>query len=451
MIEIRFTIKGEKDEKTFFPTLGNDGIPTGLRSVDSSYVLAILEEKGKFILADFSSVEEPEDVIRERMLGFSQEWMESQESGFDEESDAGESNLLKMDYGPDDIFVENKPFSLKQLMDLIDNEDIELSPTFQRNFIWDKTRQSKLIESILLGLPLPALYLSQYNDGRLTIVDGVQRISTIRKFLRNELVLSNLEYLKECNGKRWNQLSTVLSQLRIRKFDQTQILCFVIDYRSPQRLKYDLFRRLNTGGKPLNNQEIRNCLSRVPVQETLRNMAQSNEFIKATDKSVRDTRMEASEMALRFMYFYDQYSESSPTGEYNGDMDNTLDGYVELLNNRVDFKEYVEKYKRSLVAAYSLFGEQTFRKVYPQNYRVHRSPINKLLLLTETVLLAKFEEQYKQKISQDIKLVDELTALMQTNQEFFNAITWSTNSKSNINIAFSTIKRDLFDKYLLTK
>ena len=93
--------------------------------------------------------------------------------------------------------------------------------------------------------------------------------------------MSNLEYLEECNGKTFKQLSEVLSALRIRRFSQTQIMCFVIDYRSPNKLKYDLFRRLNTGGKPLNNQEIRNCLSRPPLQKALKEMVNSEQFKKS--------------------------------------------------------------------------------------------------------------------------------------------------------------------------
>src|SRR4030095_7969602 len=123
--------------------------------------------------------------------------------------------------------VENKPFSLRQILDLIESGDIELTPDFQRNFIWDKTRQSRLIESILLGLPLPSIYLSQYEDGRLTVVDGLQRLSTLRSFLKNDLSLSNLEYLTDCNNKTYLELDKVLSPLRIRRFTQTQVMCFV--------------------------------------------------------------------------------------------------------------------------------------------------------------------------------------------------------------------------------
>ncbi len=444
---VRFTPKGANTEKEFF-LITNEKDEKVLRASDESMDIPLQLDNGMYIFINNNLVSEDDDVIRERMLGLSQELMESRESGFEEESDS-EDNLTLRNYGPDDIFVENKPFSLKQLMDLVDGGDIELSPTFQRNFIWDKTRQSRLIESILLGLPLPSLYLSQYNDGRLTIVDGVQRISTIRNFLQDKLVLSNLEYLTNCNGKKWSQMSQVLSQLQLRRFGQTQILCFVIDYRSPQRLKYDLFRRLNTGGKPLNNQEIRNCLSRVHVQTVLHKMAHSKAFINATGRSVRDLRMEASEAALRFIYFYDQYSISSPTGLYNGNMEDTLDSIVEELNMRSDLEKYVSIYTQSLEMAYQLFGDQAFRKVFPSGQRTRKSQVNKLLLLAETVLLAKNADNYKTDRIEGISLVQPMIDLIDSDRDFFNAITWSTNSKANIDFAMCVLKEKLFDKYLL--
>ncbi|MBK6785395.1 MAG: hypothetical protein IPG79_17810 [Saprospiraceae bacterium] len=111
-------------------------------------------------------------------------------------------------------------------------------------------------------------------------------------------------------------------------------MCFVIDYRSPSQLKFDLFRRLNTGGKPLNNQEIRNCLSRPTVQNVLKDMVELESFGNATDWSVKDTRMEAREAALRFIYFNEQYKLSNPVGNYNGDMETTPDNFIDELNKR---------------------------------------------------------------------------------------------------------------------
>lgn len=449
MAEVRFKIKGQEQETVFSPIVGED---------NKLYLFAKTQEGGRkielfqdedtkvFYLKDDSIFEESADVIEERLLGLSEEWMNEQAQGF--ESEVKEEEKPQPGYGPDDIFVENKPFSLKQINDLIDERDIELSPDFQRNFIWDNTRQSRLIESIFLGLPLPSIYLSQYKDGRLTIVDGLQRIMTIRRFLRNELRLNNLEYIQECNGKTYNQLKEVFSPLRLRRFGQTQIMCFVIDYRSPNKLKFDLFRRLNTGGKPLNNQEIRNCLSRTALRQTLKEMVGSEAFALATDHSVKDSRMEAQEAALRFICFYQNYNEATdPFPFYSGNMEETLDAAVETLNESNDVAQFIPVYDQALKDAFSLFGNQTFRKVYADQSR--RTPVNKLLMLSVCIILAKYEPIYRNRIDRGVDLTPCLSELIDTDSDLFNALTWSTNAKWNIEYVFKTLKVKLFDRYLI--
>lgn len=459
MAEIRLTILGNDKESSFALSTIRDGSKE-LYCVDNSSNMRFKIKEGGQLDSivtwsleedDYKNIEEPKNVVEERLLGLQAEWLENVAQGFESESGAAINSITLNDLKADDIFIELKPFSLKQIKDLIDSEDLEMSPSFQRNFIWDKTRQSRLIESIFMGLPLPSCYLSQYRDGLLTVVDGLQRLSTIHRFLRNELRLTNLEYLKDCEGKNYEELKLSLSPLRIRKFGQVQIMCFVIDYRSPSRLKYDLFRRLNTGGKPLNSQEIRNCLSRKPLQDALRQMVGSDEFKKATTSSLRDDRMDAQEAALRFMYFYDQYSTDNPIGVYDGNMDNTLNDYVDTLNQRTDFTNYIENFKTAMNNAEYLFGDKAFRKVSSDS-QSRRGPINKLLFIAVSVLLAKHKNEYainnvayKELVAPMITLIEDIDR-----PDFFNAITWSTNSRANIKTAISILKTDLLDKYLLS-
>ena len=449
MAEVRFKIKGQEQETVFSPVVDGDGqvylygkAPGG---EERKFLLEKNLETNIFQLKEKDSFDETPEVIEERLLGLSEEWMSEQAQGF--ESETKDDETPQPGYGPDDIFVENKPFSLKQLYDLIEDGDIEISPDFQRNFIWDDTRQSRLIESILLGLPLPSIYLSQYKDGRLTIVDGLQRIMTIRRFLKDKLRLNNLEYLTECNGKIYSQLKEVFSPLRLRRFGQTQIMCFVIDYRSPNKLKFDLFRRLNTGGKPLNNQEIRNCLSRPELRKVLKLMVGTPAFRDATGGSVKDSRMEAQEAALRFLCFYHQYNKSEDVYFYSGNMEDTLDNAVELFNEFSDLQEILPVYEQVMKDAFTLFGNQAFRKVYAD--QVRRSPVNKLLMLAVCVILAKYSSQYRAKICEGVNLTSALMVLLEEDSVLFNALTWSTNSKWNVQYTFRKLKQELFDKYLL--
>lgn len=446
LLEARFTVQGT-DTEIPFTIIEDDNSSVYLYSIfnGNEYKFQLENTDGLLRLIQNNPFEEPNEIVDERLTGLSSDWIESKAQGFDSTIDF--EQVKQPGYGPDDIFVENKPFSLRQILDLIESEDIELSPDFQRNFIWDKTRQSRLIESILLGLPLPSIYLSQYEDGRLTVVDGLQRLSTIRAFLNGELKLTNLEYLVECNGYYFKELEAVLSPLRLRRFTQTQIMCFVIDYRSPSKLKFDLFRRLNTGGKPLNNQEIRNCLSRPEVQQVLKDMVNLSSFGEATANSVKDSRMDAREAALRFLYFVEQYSPNldNPTGEYNGDMENTLDDFIDELNSRDinELRNVIPVYDRGLKNAFHLFENYCFRKVTTETVNGRRTPVNKLLMLSFSVLLSKYNHSTIINKCGVGELLEPLANFITNNEEVFRAITWGTNGRWNLTVCFNYFGRFL--------
>lgn len=444
-LEVNFTLKGEVNETTFaLQERDGEFYLKGISALSGTKEFKIVRgDNNVFYIAE-PDFEESADIIEERMVGLSEEWIGANVQGFD--SSAEEINIPKdPGYGPQDIFVEPKNFTLIQLVEMANDGDLEIAPRFQRNFIWDRTRKSRLIESIFLGLPLPTIYLSQYPDGRLTIVDGLQRINTIKEFWEDKFSLSNMEYFDFFNGQKKSELN--LSSLLLRRFKQTVITCFVIDYRSPSRLKYDLFRRLNTGGKVLNDQEIRNCLARTPLQDTLYQMVNSDEFKKATCGSVKDTRMAAQESALRFIYFYDQYSENNYIGNYDGDMKSALDSCVEELNEKTEqeLSIYVDAYKKSMNLSYQLFGEYAFRKVFPGYDRNRKSSINKSMMLAISVLLAKYAEHDH---IHGLYLTDHLAELIDNDIYLNDAISWSTTSKKNIQYVFDTLKHNLIDRFL---
>jgi uncharacterized protein with ParB-like and HNH nuclease domain len=135
---------------------------------------------------------------------------------------------------------------------MVKEGDLELAPDFQRKKVWGPVQKSRLIESILLRIPLPAFYFSSDEQGLLQVVDGLQRLSTINDFVNGKFVLNGLEYLqKDVGGKRFETLPANWS----RRVYSTQIIANVVDPQTPDQVKFDIFKRINTGGSPLNAQE----------------------------------------------------------------------------------------------------------------------------------------------------------------------------------------------------
>lgn len=349
-------------------------------------------------------------------------------------------------YDPKLIRVDTRPFSIHQVYEMIQAGDIDLSPDFQREFVWlDITRKSRLIESLLLRIPLPVFYFAQDEEGKFKVVDGVQRLTVIQDFLSNKFRLRNLEYLKECEGKWFKNPhrdpKESLEQIYVRRIEQTQLFLNIIDPQTPERVKYDIFRRINTGGKSLNAQEIRNCLEKPATREFIKGLARSEEFLDATRHSISSTRMADNEIVLRFIAFYLMDNKLYGQTPYKGDMDSYLDSTVELLNKQPP--EAFEPIKSHFIAAmknaYHLFGNQAFRKA---------SYINKALFLSWSRILCdmSFRELEEKKIGQ--KLLQALKTEIEVNDKYSRALSMATNDVRNVELSFVTAKK-LLEKVLI--
>jgi len=204
---------------------------------------------------------------------------------------------------PEDIRVTTKQFSLRNILDQIDEGDIELAPDFQRNTAWKSRQKSRLIESVLLQIPLPAFYFAEDNNGMMRVVDGLQRLSTIHDYARGDQAafrLRDLEYLKSAESLLFTDLPPAFQ----RRIHNAQIVVHVIDPKTPPGVKYDIFKRINTGGTPLNSQEIRHCMSKTRSRDFLKHCTQAPEFDAATGGSFRDhIRMADREVVLRYCAF----------------------------------------------------------------------------------------------------------------------------------------------------
>jgi hypothetical protein len=347
-------------------------------------------------------------------------------------------------YDPDKIKVRSDKIAVSILSKMIDNESIDLNPDFQRNLVWNSFQKSRLIESILLRIPLPMLYFAEDNEGNLSVVDGLQRISTIKEFMDNKFQLRDLQYLNDsCEGRYYETKGNKkgLDTKYLKWFDLTSISANIIDPSSPPKVKYDIFRRINTGGRPLNNQEIRNCLMGKGLREALKGMAALEEFKSATDKSIRNTRMEDQEVALRYLYFYQLYEKSKNIDEYNGYMELVLDEYTDnnIKNSAQHFNKYILKFSNSMKNAEYLIGRKyAFRKIQTKDIQPdsHKQLINKALFVCCAVLLADYDNEIVIERNAANSLTNLIAKKIEDDRQLIYYLSYGTNGKANLLYTF---------------
>lgn len=426
-------LTGKKDGNGHFVWISQN-IPFHLEIVTDEEIKKIIK------LEKAESIKESSEEIKQKFLDAVFEYkinrLIMEEDGFDDAEEGEEENAINP-YDPKLIRVDTKTFSIEQINQMINDGDIDLSPDFQRGFVWtDITRKSRLIESLLLRIPIPVFYFSQDEQGRFQVVDGVQRLTVINSFMNNNFKLKNLEYLKECNNRWYKKKghdAENLDGMYTRRIQQTQIYVNVIDPQTPGKVKYDIFKRINTGGKALTNQEIRNCLANARTRELLHDLAKSKNFLQATRGSISPTRMADEELILRFISFYLIDNQKSTVKEYKGGMDSLLDETLELLNaaDADLLKEIRSAFLQAMDNAFYLFGDNAFRKA---NY------INKSLFLGISRVLGNYSREDIMK--KDVKeATQRMSSEIQKNGEFRNALSMATNDARNVKVVYDTVKK----------
>lgn len=360
-------------------------------------------------------------------------------SGIEDDNETNQPNvdhLPKPNFDPEQIRVDPRVYSLTDVIKFIDRGRINLSPDFQRYFVWkDLTKQSRLIESLLLRIPLPVFYLSEDGDSSLQIVDGLQRLTTINRFYKNELKLKGLEYLEDCEGATFDALATKYQN----RLEDTQLSFNVIAPTTPISVKFEIFKRINEGGKPLNKQEIRNSMAKTPIRSMIQRMANSDYFKTATINSVKPIRMEDQELVLRYIGFYvSKYIDI--TRVYKGDMEIFLDDTLDYLNRNATeaFLHGIElKFYIAMQNAEYLFGKSAFRKIDFGSLQSSRKPlINKSLFTVWSVVLSQFSIDFIWIKFQEEYFVYQIAERIERDSLYFESLTTGTNQANKLNYGF---------------
>ena len=274
--------------------------------------------------------------------------------GLDEDASWG-------DYPLDTVLIRNERFTVYEVLRRIRQGQYVMDPDFQRDFIWDDSKQSKLIESVLMRIPLPVFYLAEDEEGRMIVVDGLQRLSTFRRFVDGELRL-RLKDQEELNGKRFDDVAPRLQN----RIEDCNLTLYIIDSKAPERARLDIFERVNSG-VPLTRQQMRNSLYMGPATRFLKEEATTKLFLDATGESLRTTTMRDREFVNRFCGF-----QLFPLKEYRGEMDEFLAKTLTRMNKmeESELSELASQFRTGLTNNLKVFGRHAFRKhIECQEYR----------------------------------------------------------------------------------
>lgn len=369
------------------------------------------------------------------------------ENGFERELDSGPSEI-EVPFDPTKIDIIVKPMSISSLQDRLNNHELDLTPDFQRQAnVWNIKRKSRLIESILLRIPLPSFYFSEDEDGSYAVVDGLQRLCAIFHFMEREkleqatksklnpLRLVGLQYLKELEDYPFSKLDRKFQ----RRISELEITANIIRASTPPAVKFNVFARLNQGGMPLNAQEIRNAIFPGEWRNYLRQMAEHKEFLRVTEHGVRTERQQDLEMVLRFVALW-QLNHPYKRPDYQ-----TLD---EFLNNTVEnvlihwnkrqWSEVVDRFVCALEVARKVFGKHVFRKSYGNYYR---TPINRGLFESQLIVLADLNDEQQEQLIINKNVCVEKFASALDDEDFKRALLYATGSSEASNTRLRVLKR----------
>lgn len=301
------------------------------------------------------------------------------------------------------VKISKEQFSVYELQRQYEKyASIIIEPDFQRGNVWEPQQKSELIESILMGIPIPMMYFFEDKEGKRQVVDGRQRLMTVFDFLNNQFALKNLKILPEQNGKYFKDLAPILQST----VERCQLFIYVIQPPTPERIKFDIFDRVNRGGTSLNEQEMRNALYQGKATELLNRLVNTTCFQQATGYSINSKRMKDKYVVLRFLSFYMLHQKWLDKIEYKSDIDDFLAKTMKFINALSDEKiaQLENLFITAMTNSYEILGENGFRFTKTDKLR----PINMALFevmayFFSQVKLAEMDPDLLQKEVESLK------------------------------------------------
>lgn len=368
-------------------------------------------------------------------------------SGLEPEGDEGTE--IEVPFDPTKIDIIVKTMTIGSLETRLENKELDLTPDFQRQAnVWNAKRKARLIESIFLRIPLPSFYFSEDGEGTYAVVDGLQRLCAIFHFMKPDalaaatgvklapLELHDLQYLKELNGKSFDQLDRKFK----RRISELEITANIIRANTPPAVKFNVFARLNQGGMPLNAQEIRNAIFPGVWRKRIKSMAECETFREATDRKVRTERQQDVELVLRFVALWQL------GGSYERPPNQTLDEFLnavveEQLSQWSDsrWQEADRAFVHAIDAARSIFGRHAFRK---STGGERRRPINRGLFEAQLIVCGALGVGKLELIrAKRNEVEDKFSEALRGDDDFVQSLLYATGSASASSTRIKTLTR----------
>ncbi len=355
----------------------------------------------------------------------------------EEENDEELYEKNNFQYDPDKINIVTKEPTIEQLLRRIDEKALDLAPDFQRQAgVWKDEAKSRLIESILIRIPLPAFYIDASNastdEDEWLVVDGLQRLSALKQFNDNQLTLSGLEYLTELDGKVYSQLERRYQ----RRIQETQVTVYLIEKGTPVEVKYNIFKRINTGGVKLSNQEIRHALNPGLALKFLAQLASLPEFKRVVNLSkTRVQRMDDREFVLGFLAFTIMSYKDYKAVNRDAFLSQALSDLNRLSQN--DLNQIQNSFRKVMDIAFDLFGDKAFKKL--SNRTKRKFPPNKSLFEVWSVHLSQLNDTDIQKLkARKQELINRFILYVDGDKEFLKSISQAANK---VEYRFSVVEK----------
>ena len=355
-----------------------------------------------------------------------------------EEEEEYMGGTITQPFSPSDITLTNPPMNLGDLIEMIQAGWINFGTDYQRSEnLWSERQQSRFIESVLLGLRLPAFYFEEVvPKRRWNIIDGLQRCCSIRNFcVDGTLSLSCLEFLaEEFDGKKYEDFDFATK----RDVRMLPITVNVLGKGVPDMVKYVLFKRLNTGGISLYPQEIRNAVYSGPAIDVIKVMAKSKEFCSVTLNTIETKRRTDMDFASRFAAFYVLGWEN-----YEPDLERFINTAMEFLNAKSTQDErdkLLLDFRKAMSMSKTLFGKRAFRKM--TSLKEKRRPINKAYFEAISVTLAKLDEKDRQTVLENNVLLEQnMMTAMRDSKTYWNSFSGGTGDPISVRLRFSWMEK----------